>query len=143
MKNLIIADTGFWFALLNQDDDYHDKAVSALNQLNSPLISTWPVITETSYFLQSRMGQQQACEFLAAYNDGFYEIYNLTANQMQRIVQLMQKYADLPMDLADASLVILAEELGHGRILSTDLRDFRTYRWKNHNPFQNLLLPDS
>ena len=56
---------------------------------------------------------------------------------------LIKKYADLPMDLADASLVILAEELGHGRILSTDLRYFRTYRWKNHNPFQNLLLPDS
>ncbi|MEE9355454.1 MAG: hypothetical protein V3U75_07670 [Methylococcaceae bacterium] len=55
----------------------------------------------------------------------------------------MNKYTNLPMDLADASLVILAEELGHGRILSTDLRDFRTYRWKNHNPFQNLLLPDS
>lgn len=71
MKNSIIADTGFWFALLNQDDDYHDKAVSALNQLNSSLICTWPVITETSYFLQSRMGQQQACEFLSAYEDGF------------------------------------------------------------------------
>jgi predicted nucleic acid-binding protein len=54
----------------------------------------------------------------------------------------MKKYADLPMDLADASLVILAEELGHGRILSTDRRDFNAYRWKNHKPFQNLLLPD-
>jgi predicted nucleic acid-binding protein len=53
------------------------------------------------------------------------------------------KYSDLPMDLADASLVLLAEKLGHGRILSTDRRDFRTYRWKNHSPFQNLLLPDS
>lgn len=57
--------------------------------------------------------------------------------------KLIIKYADLPMDLADASLIILADELGHGRILSTDLRDFRTYRWKNHKPFQNLLLPDS
>jgi uncharacterized protein len=46
------------------------------------------------------------------------------------------------MDLADASLVILAEQLGHGRILSTDVRDFRTYRWKNHLPFENLLLQD-
>jgi len=55
----------------------------------------------------------------------------------------MQKYADLPMDLADASLVILAEKLGHGRILSTDMRDFQTYRWKNRKPFQNLLFPDS
>lgn len=43
------------------------------------------------------------------------------------------------MDLADASLVLLAEELGHGRIVSTDKRDFRTYRWKNHEPFTNLL----
>lgn len=52
---------------------------------------------------------------------------------------IMEKYADLPMDLADASLVVLAEHLGHGRILSTDKRDFHTYRWKNTYPFQNLL----
>jgi predicted nucleic acid-binding protein len=43
------------------------------------------------------------------------------------------------MDLADASLVILAEELGRGRILSTDERDLGTHRWKNHKPFKNLL----
>jgi len=46
------------------------------------------------------------------------------------------------MDLADASMVVLADELGHGRILSTDQRDFSAYRWKNHEPFENLLLPD-
>jgi predicted nucleic acid-binding protein len=46
-------------------------------------------------------------------------------------------------DLADASLVLLAEKLGHGRILSTDLRDFGAYRWKNREPFQNLLFPDT
>ncbi len=44
------------------------------------------------------------------------------------------------MDLADASLVLLAEHLGHGRILSTDQRDFKAYRWKNNYPFENLLL---
>ena len=49
------------------------------------------------------------------------------------------EYRDLPMDLADASLVILAEEVGSKRILSTDERDFRTYRWKNRRPFKNLL----
>ena len=43
------------------------------------------------------------------------------------------------MDLADASLVLLAERLGHGRILSTDQRDFEAYRWKQHHPFENLL----
>jgi uncharacterized protein len=44
------------------------------------------------------------------------------------------------VDLADTSLVILAEELGSGRILSTDHPDSRTYRWKNRRPFKNLLL---
>jgi len=43
------------------------------------------------------------------------------------------------MDFADASLIVLAEELGHGRIVSTDKRDFGTSRWKNRHPFQNLL----
>jgi uncharacterized protein len=55
----------------------------------------------------------------------------------------MNQYADLPMDLADASLVILAEHLGHGRILSADQRDFNTYRWKNREPFENLMFPRS
>jgi predicted nucleic acid-binding protein len=45
------------------------------------------------------------------------------------------------MDLADASLVILAEEQGAGEILSTDQRDFGIYRWKNRKPFRNLLFP--
>jgi hypothetical protein len=53
---------------------------------------------------------------------------------------LMQQYADLPMDFADASLVLLAEHLGHGKILSTDKRDFHTYRWKQNKPFENLLF---
>jgi predicted nucleic acid-binding protein len=52
----------------------------------------------------------------------------------------MEKYANLPMDLADASLVILAEHLGHGRIFSVDQRDFNTYRWKQTYPFENLLF---
>jgi hypothetical protein len=51
----------------------------------------------------------------------------------------LKKYRDLPMDLADASLVILAEQLGSGKILSTDTRDFGAYRWKNRKPFRNLL----
>jgi len=61
------------------------------------------------------------------------------ADDLPRIEALMVKYADLPMDLADASLMILAERLGHGRILSTDERDFRIDRWKRHAPFENLL----
>ena len=68
-----------------------------------------------------------------------FEIFEIEKQHKSRITELMQQYSDLPMDFADASMVLLAEQLGHGRILSTDCRDFHTYRWKNNKPFQNLL----
>ena len=64
----------------------------------------------------------------------------MRAHHLSRLAELMRQYADLPMDLADASLILLAEEYGEGRIVSTDQRDFHTYRWKNQFPFRNLLL---
>ena len=51
----------------------------------------------------------------------------------------MKKYADLPMDLTDASLVLLAEALGDGRIISSGSHDVRAYRWQSRQPFRNLL----
>lgn len=67
-------------------------------------------------------------------------VFTMTSAHLPRIATLMDQYRDLPMDLADASLVLLAEELGEGRIVSTDERDFHAYRWKNQHPFSNLLL---
>lgn len=55
------------------------------------------------------------------------------------MVILIDRYKNLPMDFTDASLVILAEELESGKILSTDQRDFHSYLWKITKPFQNLL----
>lgn len=66
-------------------------------------------------------------------------VFVMGADHLPRLNALMRQYADLPMDLADASLVLLAEECGEGRIVSTDERDFHAYRWKNQHPFRNLL----
>jgi hypothetical protein len=77
---------------------------------------------------------------MSSYQRGAFQVFEITLAHRHRIVELMRRYANLPMDLADASLVVLAEELGHGRILSTDKRDFATYRWKQHKPFENLLI---
>lgn len=73
---------------------------------------------------------------------GAYRVVDPAIHPLDKVEALMRKYADLPMALADASLVLLAGTLGHGEILSTNRRDFRAYRWKNHEPFSNLLLPD-
>ncbi|MBG7601130.1 MAG: PIN domain-containing protein [Gammaproteobacteria bacterium] len=143
MKNTLITDTGYWYALLNKNDHYHQRAVEYTSVCTDKLITTWPVITETCYMLYSRCSIREARIFLDLCAAEMFSIFQLEKEYMLRASWLMQKYADLPMDLADASMVILAEELGHGRILSTDQRDFHTYRWKNHQPFENLLLMDS
>ena len=139
---MIMADTGFWLALANKKDIHHVRAKKCLSLFNEPLITTWPVMTETCHLLLNRIGQHAQQSFIENYVASAFEIFQITNEHAPRIAVLMKKYADLPMDLADASLVILAEHLGHGRIFSNDRRDFKTYRWKQIKPFQNLLLDD-
>lgn len=140
---MIIADTGFWLALANQNDRYHHTAKEALAGTDSPLITTWPVVTETCHLLLHKLGMSSQMAFIKSYQKNAFQIFELQESHVTRMIELMKKYADLPMDLADASLVVLAEHLGDGKILSTDQRDFRTYRWKNRKPFCNVLLPDT
>jgi len=138
---LIIVDTGFWLALANRSDRHHEQATTILAALREPLITTWPVMTETCHLLAARLGVESEIRFLRAARDGAFSIFPLGERHLARIEALAEKYRDLPMDLADASLVILAEDLGSARILSTDTRDFRTYRWKRRRPFRNLMPP--
>lgn len=135
----VIADTGFFVALANRSDRFHDKALSALADLHEPPITTCPVATETTHLLANRLGSDAALAFIRSALEGAFELFAIEESHMPRVLELMEKYRDLPMDLADASLVILAESLGTGRILSTDQRDFRTYRWKTRRPFTNIL----
>lgn len=137
---MIIVDTGFWLAIANSNDTHHKKACFALKKSQEPLITTWSVLTETCHLLLNRIGTDAQNRFLFSWEAGAFNVYQIRDEQIPRINVLMEKYNDLPMDLADASLVLLAEHLGHGRILSTDQRDFKAYRWKNNYPFENLLL---
>lgn len=136
---MIIADTGFWLALANRRDVHHEAARTALARLDRGLITTWPVVTETCHLLLARLGGHAQLAFMDNLASGAFEVFELDAQLAPRLRQLMHQYADLPMDLADASLVVLAEILGSGDILSTDQRDFNAYRWKQNAPFNNLL----
>lgn len=137
---MIIADTGLWLALADRKDWHHDAAIACLETIGEPLVTTWPVLTESCHLLLHRLGVDAQLRFVRALRLGASQLWDIPADGWPRVEALMQEYADLPMDLADASLVLLAEHLGHGRILSTDTRDFRTYRFKSRKPFQNLLL---
>jgi predicted nucleic acid-binding protein len=137
---MIIADTGFFVALVVRSDRHHASAISAAKRYaDEGLVTTWPVLTETTHLIQREAGQDVAQRLLASIEAGAAQVFELTAGHLPRICALMEKYKDLPMDLADASLVVCAEQSGDGRILSTDARDFGAYRWKQRKPFKNLL----
>jgi predicted nucleic acid-binding protein len=139
-QNLIIADTGFWVALANQKDKHHTQAKQCYQLHYSQLITSYFVMAETCHLLLREIGVEAQIKFLKAYQTEAFKIFHLEKQHFSQLIELMQKYRELPMDLADGSLVILAEHLGHGQILSTDLRDFSTYRWKQNKPFENLML---
>jgi len=136
---MILTDTGFFVALGNRNDQFHAQAKQQLVRLKEPLITTDPVIVETAYLLLERCGQQEQFQFLNQLAQGSIEIFQLENHHLKRMLELMMKYANLPMDLADASLVVLAEEMKENRILTTDFRDFSVYRWDNNQAFQVLL----
>ena len=137
---MIIIDTGVFVGLFNPRDNFHHLARTAFSQVQEPLITTYPVLTETCYLLSRSAGQIAQANFLRSISRGAFELFDLQRHDIDRMVELIERYANLPMDFADASLVVLAEHLGHGRILTVDQRDFNTYRWNNRHPFENLLL---
>jgi len=139
---MVIADAGFWLALFNSDDQHHGHAVAAFERLREALVTTWPVLAEACYLMAQRLSPEAARRLLERLGMQAFEVHDIAPSDVPRLVQLMADYEDQAMDLGDASLVLLAERLSHGRILTTDRRDFAVYRWGGRNLFQNLLIPD-
>ncbi|MET0226136.1 MAG: VapC toxin family PIN domain ribonuclease [Dokdonella sp.] len=136
---MILADSGFWIALGNRRDRHHRLALAALDRFGAEgFVGTWPVLTEVTHLLASRLGVAQMLAFVEGVSQGACVVPDPPPDALFRAHALLRRYRDLPMDLADASLVILAEHLDEGRILSTEQRDFDGYRWKNTQPFSNL-----
>jgi len=137
---VILVDTGAWLALADRGDAYHVRSRDFFRTNREPLMTTYPVLVESVHLMFKRIGIAKTLAWLDALNAQGVGVFTMTAAHLPRLGALMTQYRDLPMDLADASLVLLAEELGEGRIVSSDERDFHAYRWKNQHPFCNLLL---
>ncbi len=134
---MILLDTGPIVAFFDSSDGYHKICVDLLRSVNEPLVTTWPVLTESFYLLGfSWKAQDNLWEFIAR---GGIEILSLDDMQQVRCRQLMEKYADLPMDLADGTLVVLAESKRVKKVFTLDHRDFQVYRPKHTKRF--TLLP--
>jgi len=123
---IALIDTGPLVALLDADDAHHRVCVAAFGRLKTPPVTTWPVLTEASYLLAHVPGGPAA--LLELVRRGAVTLSALDMTDLPRMAQLLSKYADLPADLADCSLVRVAERDGLRTILTLDRRDFGTYR---------------
>jgi len=139
---VILVDTGAWLALVDRGDAYHGRSREFFRNNREPLLTTYPVLVESVHLMFRRIGIATTLAWLDTLTAHGVGVFTMTAAHLPRLGQLMHQYRDLPMDVADASLVLAAEDLGEGRIVSVDERDFHAYRWKNQHPFVNLLSPD-
>ncbi|MEO9101366.1 MAG: VapC toxin family PIN domain ribonuclease [Burkholderiaceae bacterium] len=96
-------------------------------------------MTETACLLQAWLGTDAASAFVAEVAERSIFVCDLPKESVSRMARLMVQYGKLPMDLADASLLLLAQHSNHGRVLTTDGRDFGAYRWKSRRPFVDLM----
>ena len=124
---MILVDTGPLVALFDPRDQDHKSCRKTLESVREKrLFSTEPVLTEAFHILDPKSrGAENLRKFLMA---GAIELYHLTHNGLRSALALMEKYMDHPMDFADASLVIAAEELDLDEIFTLDVGDFSTYR---------------
>ena len=134
---MILLDTGPIVAVFDASDAYHHSCVETLKKIKEPLVTTWPVLTEAFYLLGfSLRAQDNLWEFMMR---GGVEVQSLDFKMQARCRELMRKHHDLPMDLADGTLVVLAESQGIERVFTLDHRDFKIYRLANKKKFK--LLP--
>jgi uncharacterized protein len=133
----IIIDAGPLIALFDKDDKYHTDALKFLRDFKGELISNIAVITEVTHLLDFSVRVQ--INFLQWVGNGGISIAEIMREDLQRIIELTEKYSDLPMDFADASLVALCERMKIKDIASVD-RDFGIYRTRERQPLRNIFF---
>ncbi len=121
----ILVDTGPLVAILARDDQFHDACVEALNRIPPPLYTCWPVLTEAAWLLRSHPDSIQ--RLLSSLTGDFLRLLPLDESDAPAIAGIMLRYKLKPQ-LADATLIHLAERDRIGTIFTVDHRDFSVYR---------------
>ncbi len=130
---MTLCDASPLIALINQGDDNHQRCVDILPLLLAPLSTTCACFTEAMYLLGRYGGWLAQQELWGYVADEILIIYHHTSDELTRMKTLMEQYQDVPMDLADASLVAMAEVLNQRQIFTLD-RNFYIYRlWGNQS----------
>ena len=130
-----LTDAGPLIALIDADEPDHERCKSALDVIRLPMLTTWPAFTEAMYLLGRAGGWQGQEALWQLLRRADLLISTPSPEAIERAARLMERYSDRPMDLADATLVALAEERGLTRIFTLD-RDFHIYRIAGRRRFE-------
>ena len=137
MANELLLDTGAFVALVDRSERLHADCVAVLESWTGPVVTTEAVLTETLYLVGPQWKAQQVClEFILR---GAFQLIPSSQASLRRVAALMDRYRNVPMDFADATLVVLGEELETECVFTLDRRGFNTYRLKQRKAFQ--LIP--
>jgi predicted nucleic acid-binding protein len=135
----VLLDTGFIVALLDRSENFHKTCARTVREVEAPLVTCEAVITESCYLLRNLSGASEAViENIAA---GIFQVPFQLSRDTTGVKQVLRKYKDRKIDLADACLVRLADQFGTGDILTLD-QDFAIYRWGRNKPFRMLPSAD-
>jgi predicted nucleic acid-binding protein len=132
-----VVDAGPLVALFDASDRYHPDALTFIKTFKGELLSTLAVITEVSHLLDFRVAVQ--IDFIRWVRAGAVRLVDLIPADLDRIIELTEQYADLPMDFADASLVAFSERLGIRYIATVD-KDFYVYRINGKEAFRTIFF---
>ena len=136
MESLLI-DAGPLIALFNKRDRYHAKMLEFLKNRQATYWTTWPVITEATHLLDFSLNAQ--ISLLKWIERGGLNLVDIPESSVSKILAYCTKYSDVPMDLADATLMVTSEIIGTNKIVSID-SDFYIYRDFRNNYLQNVFL---
>ncbi|MGH2970136.1 MAG: type II toxin-antitoxin system VapC family toxin [Solirubrobacteraceae bacterium] len=137
---MTLTDAGPLVALIDADEADHELCRAALGQLELPLATTWPAFTEAMYLLGRAGGSAGREALWRLVLSERLHVLDLSRPAIERSAKLMAKYADLPMDLADATLVAVAEERHNRRVFTLD-SDFQIYRLNGRQRFDVVPAP--
>jgi uncharacterized protein len=134
----VIADTGFIVALLNQTDTRHQD-VAPIYQQHPTIWFPQTVLAEVAYLLGRDAGTPTVVAFLKGLPKSRFRVIALIEIDLNRIAEILAKYADSRIDFVDASVMAVAERLSITTVLTLDQRDFRLFRPQHCHSFE--LLP--
>ena len=131
--NLLLVDTGPLVALANRRDKHHARCVEHLERYRGRLLTTWAVLTEFSHLADTVAATLPLYHWVER---GGREVLPLGRDELVTAIDWIERYADRPMDLADASLVVAALKTGCSVIWTLDRADFETYRLPGRKHFK-------